>query len=181
METRATALHSLLAQRFSPSRFDAAHHLDDPSVTVLLDAARWAPSAGNSQPTGLLVARRGDATHQRIVPHVAPSSRTWAVDASALVVTAARLWVDESIAYSEFADYDLGQAVAHLTIQAEAMELSCHQFRAFDLDALTVELQPDYGWVIRTIVAVGRAAEPRPSTRSRRTTTVLTSQPWATM
>lgn len=180
METQAQALHPLLARRFSPYRFDATHRLGDESLAALLDAARWAPSAGNSQPWGFLVARRGEVNHRRIVTHLAPSSLSWAVDASALIVTAARLWVDESIPYSEFADYDLGQAVAHLTIQAEALDLSCHQFRAFDLDALSADLQPGYGWAIRSIVAVGRAAEPRSVTRRRRSSSEVTTDPWLT-
>lgn len=33
--------------------------------------------------------------------------------------------------YSEFAGYGLGQAVAHMTIQAHSMGLACRQFRAF--------------------------------------------------
>ncbi|NMO00268.1 nitroreductase [Gordonia sp. TBRC 11910] len=172
-------LHPLLSGRFSPSSFDATHVLDDPALTALLDAARWAPSAGNSQPWGFLPARRGDDDHRRVVPHLAPSSAAWALDASALVVTAARLWVDDDIAYSEFADYDLGQAVAHLTIQAQAMGLACHQFRAFDLDGLTACLAPDYGWTIRSIIAVGKGVGSR-ADRRRRSVADVTGDPWLT-
>jgi hypothetical protein len=66
-------------------------------------------------------------------------------------VNAARLRVDDShLPHSEFADYDLGQAVAHLTLKAQAMGLACRQFSAFDLDgpARTLWLHPD--WAIRT-------------------------------
>lgn len=42
--------------------------------------------------------------------------------------------------YSEFTMYDLGQAVAHLTIQAQALGLSVRKFRSFDRDAVTAEL-----------------------------------------
>ncbi|GAB20075.1 putative nitroreductase [Gordonia effusa NBRC 100432] len=178
IEAGPETLHPLIASRFSPYRFDAAHTLDDAALTSLLDAARSAPSAGNSQPWGFLPARRGDARHARIVEHLAPSSRSWALDASALIVTAAHLWVDEAIAYSEFADYDLGQAAAYLTIQAQAVGLSCHQFRGFDLDGLTVELAPAYGWSIRSIIAVGVAADVGASTRTRRTVAEVTSEAW---
>ena len=43
-------LHPILATRFSPLAFDPAHRLTDADEDVLLEAARWAPSAGNAQP-----------------------------------------------------------------------------------------------------------------------------------
>lgn len=57
----AAPLHPLLAERWSPRGLDRTHRLDDAALTALLEAARWAPSAGNSQPWRFLVARRGDA------------------------------------------------------------------------------------------------------------------------
>ena len=76
--------------------------------------------------------------------------------ASALVVYLAHRHVrDTDLAYSEFADYDLGQAVAHLTLQAQAMGLAGRQFRAFDLPALTVELGLKVGWEVVSMTAVG--------------------------
>lgn len=106
-----------------------------------------------------------------MLPHLAPSSARWAEDAGLLVVTLARRHVDDTpLLYSEFADYDLGQAVAHMTLQAQAMGLAAHQFRAFDHEGLTKELDPDPGWAIVTMVAVGKAAAwasrgPRPAQR----------------
>ena len=41
--------------------------------------------------------------------------------------------------YSEFALYDLGQAVAHMTVQARALSLHVRQFRAFDRDGIAAE------------------------------------------
>jgi nitroreductase len=90
----------------------------------MLEAARWAPSAGNSQPWAFLVGRRGDTNHDRIVAHLAGSSRSWAPRASAILVTAHQRFVaDSDLPYSDYAMYDLGQAVAHLTIQAQSMGL----------------------------------------------------------
>lgn len=172
-------LHPLLAERFSPLRFDPSAAVDEAVADVLLEAARWAPSAGNSQPWGFLTTRPGDEYYERVARHLAPSSATWALDAGLLVVTLARRYVIEpEIAYSEFSDYDLGQAVAHLTLQAHAMGLAAHQFRAFDLDALTAELRPSPGWAIVSMIAVGKAAGELP-TRTRRSVLDLRSAPWS--
>src|SRR5215469_6586127 len=111
-------LHPLLAGRWSPASFDACYDVTEDEIEVLLEAARWAPSAGNSQPWAFIVGRRGDATHQRLARYLAGSSATWAPAASLLVANLAHRYVaDTDWEYSEFSLYDLGQAVAHLTVQ----------------------------------------------------------------
>nr|WP_153453927.1 nitroreductase family protein [Streptomyces smaragdinus] len=173
-------IHPLLAGRFSPYRFDPSAGVDDHALALLLEAARWAPSAGNSQPWGFLASRPGEVGHERVVRHLAPSSARWAVDAGLLVVALARRYVDDSeLLYSEFADYDLGQAVGHMTVQAQAMGLAAHQFRAFDLEGLTKELNPDPGWVIVSMVALGKASGAMPEGRERRSVVELLSAPWS--
>ncbi|GAA4837597.1 nitroreductase family protein [Kitasatospora terrestris] len=175
-----SGIHPLLAGRFSPYRFDPSATVDDHALGLLLEAARWAPSAGNSQPWGFFVGRPGEPDHDRLLPHLAPSSARWATDAGLLVVTLTRRHVGEDhLLYSEFADYDLGQAVAHLTVQAQAMGLAAHQFRAFDLEGLTTELKPNPGWAIVSMIAVGRAADGPPEDRNRHPVAHLRSAPWS--
>ncbi|MGW8766530.1 nitroreductase family protein [Streptomyces sp. NPDC055815] len=179
-EPSGGGIHPLLAGRFSPYRFDPSAVVDDASLRLLLEAARWAPSAGNSQPWGFFVSRPGEPDHERVVRYLAPSSARWAVDAGLLVVTLTRRHVEDSeVLYSEFADYDLGQAIAHMTLQAEALGLASHQFRAFDMEGLTKELDPNPGWAIVSMVALGRAAEEPPEGRGRRSVEELLSDPWA--
>ncbi|GAA0337023.1 nitroreductase family protein [Actinoallomurus spadix] len=152
----APRLTAALQGRSSPLRFDPDHRLSGSDIETLLEAARWAPSAGNSQPWAFHLRRRGEDGHEQLVEHLAPSSRRWAPAASALVVNLARREVDDSgFLYSEFADYDLGQAVAHMTVQAHAMGLACRQFRAFDLEGLTGRLGVTPGWHILTMTAIG--------------------------
>jgi nitroreductase len=159
METHATAIHPLLAARFSPLAFDPTHEMSDTEVEVILEAARWAPSAGNSQPWAFIVGRRGDDTHARLIRHVAASASRWAPDASLLVGNVAHRYVEDTKwDYSEFSLYDLGQAVAHMTIEAQALGISARQFRAFDEPALQTEFAiPDH-WQLSTVTAFGLAA-----------------------
>ncbi|MGA5821534.1 nitroreductase family protein [Kitasatospora sp. NPDC094028] len=177
---RPGGIHPLLAARSSPSAFDPSAAVDDHALGLLLEAARWAPSAGNSQPWGFHTSRPGEPDHERVLRHLAPSSARWATDAGLLVVTLTRRTVDDSgMTYSEFADYDLGQAVAHLTLQAQALGLAARQFRAFDLDALTDELRPGPGWAIVSMVALGTPAAASSAPRTRRTVADLRSAPWS--
>lgn len=150
-------LHPLLRARLSPLGFDGEHELGDEEVGLLLEAARWAPSAGNSQPWAFVTARRGDQAHDLLVRHLAPSTTRWVPSAALVVVNIAHDFVDDSdLDYSEFSRYDLGQAVAHLTIQAQAMGLASRQFRAFDLGGVTADLRLAPGWQVASMTAIGR-------------------------
>jgi nitroreductase len=160
-------LHPLLAARWSPTTFDSGHDASEADVASLLEAARWAPSAGNSQPWSFVAGRRGDAVHARLVRHLAGSSARWAPSASVLVANLCHRFVEDTDwEYSEFALYDLGQAVAHMTIQAAALGLAGRQFRAFDRDGLAAEFGVPDHWQVTTMTAFGRPpAEPQPRDR----------------
>jgi nitroreductase len=128
-------VHPLLAERWSPRGFDQAHEIGDDSLTALLEAARWAPSAGNSQPWRFLVTRRGDEAHGRLFAALAPGNQAWAGAASALVLVAARTAGDDGQP-QPWALYDTGQAVAALVTQAQADGLAVHQMGGFDTAAV---------------------------------------------
>lgn len=153
------ALHPALAGRFSPVLFDSESTVTSIEVDVLLEAARRAPSAGNSQPWKFIVARRGDANHEQILRRLARSSSLWAPSASLLVVNLAHIFVEgtEDWDYSEFARYDLGQAVAHMTVQGQSMGLAAHQFRAFDRDGIGSDFAVPSHWEVTSITAFGTA------------------------
>jgi nitroreductase len=152
-------LAETLRHRWSPTVWDGAHVLTTTDVGRLVEAARWSPSAGNSQPWSFVTARRGDDLHQRLVPLLTASSRRWGPEASLLVVNVCHRYVEDTDwDSSEFAEYDLGQSVAHMTLQALSMDLSARQFRAFDRDAVQRELGLPAHWVAMTMTAIGRPA-----------------------
>jgi nitroreductase len=148
-------VHPLLAQRWSPRGLDASHALDERSVQALLEAARWAPSANNSQPWRFLVGRRGEDTFARLLAVLAPGNRSWAHAASALVLVAAQT-ADETGRSRPWAVFDTGQAVAALSVQAEADGLSVHQMGGFDAAAAHDEFGLDAGLTPLVVLAVGR-------------------------
>ncbi|MFY1632794.1 nitroreductase family protein [Solwaraspora sp. WMMB335] len=92
MKTATTSqpLHQLLAQRWSPRGFDPEHRLTDRQVAALLEAARWAPSASNTQPWRFAVAPRGSAEHDAVLAALSAGNQGWAHAASALLVVAAQ-------------------------------------------------------------------------------------------
>src|SRR6476661_3619586 len=143
----AVSVHPLLAERWSPRGFDRAHEIGD--------AARWAPSAGNSQPWRFLVTRRGEPAHDRLFAALAPGNQAWAGAASALILVAARTAGDDGRP-QPWALYDTGQAVAALVTQAQADGLSVHQMGGFDTGAVRAELALGENLTPVVVLAVGR-------------------------
>jgi len=152
-----------LRSRWSPSVFDDAHVLDTDQVTTLLTAARWAPSCGNAQPAHFVVAERGSAAHQVLVGHLSRGNSRWVPRASLVLVVGAQFAPDEegSGGYKPMhADYDTGQAAAHVTLQAIAMGLVAHQFAGFDKEAVAADLGvPPYVRLLAGI-AIGVRGDP---------------------
>jgi len=176
-------LHPLLASRWSPTTFDPSAGVTATEVESLLEAARWAPSAGNSQPWAFIVGRRGEPEHNRLVRHLARSSARWAPTAGLLVGNLSHRFVEDTEwDYSEFSVYDLGQAVAHMSFQAQTLGLHVRQFRAFDRAALAAEFDVPQHWEITTMSAIGRvpadsapdaSADGPPLARHRRSSTEI--------
>ena len=105
----ADPLHALLRGRWSPRVFSDGE-VSPAEVDALLEAARWAPSAGNSQPWSFIAGRRGDDVHGRLVKHLAASSASWAPAAGLLVANVCHRYVEGTDwEFSDFAMYDLQQ------------------------------------------------------------------------
>ena len=156
--TTAVPIHPLLATRHSTRAFTPDVDLTDAQLTALLEAARWAPSSGNTQPWRFLVAKRDTGEFKRVLDCLKPGNRDWASHASALVV-AVRTDANAKGPLSH-AMYDLGQAMAHLTFQAAAEGLTVRQMGGFDAAALAAEFGLEAPLVPTTVAAVGVAGDP---------------------
>jgi nitroreductase len=147
-------LHPLLSGRWSPRGFDAGHELAQAQVAALLEAARWSPSANNSQPWRFVVTHRGEAAFERLTSTLTGNNRRWAGRASALLLVLAET-TDAQDRPRAYALYDTGQAVAHLVTQAEAEGLSTHQLGGFDKAAAVSEFGVDPRFTPVVVLAVG--------------------------
>ncbi|WBC12935.1 nitroreductase family protein [Micromonospora sp. WMMA1998] len=147
-------LTPLLAFRWSPRAFDPDARLSTDEEATLLEAARWAPSAGNAQPWRFALGHRQDETWKRILVGLPDADQGWARHAAALLL-AAHAGDDP-----ERSAYDLGQAVAHLTVQATALGLHVRQLTRLDRPRLATELDLSDDVRPLVVVAVGRLGDP---------------------
>ena len=120
-----------LVDRWSPRAFDPTAVIDTEVLRTILEAARWAPSASNTQPWRFIVARRGSDAFAVTHAAMAGFNQAWADSAAALIVNVAET-VDADGNPRPWARYDLGQAVAHLSVQAQHEGLHTHQMGGFD-------------------------------------------------
>lgn len=149
----------VLADRWSPRSFDPVTPIDEDALASALEAARWAPSASNIQPWRFIVARRGSDLHRQLVGTLVGFNSAWAGSAAALVVAIAET-TDAAGEPIHFAAYDLGQAVAHFTVQAHHDGLHVHQMGGFDRAAVSEIAGLKARFVPTTMIAVGLVGDP---------------------
>ncbi|WP_431278561.1 nitroreductase family protein [Leifsonia poae] len=148
-----------LAERWSPRAFDATASVDEEKLTAALEAARWSPSASNTQPWRFIVARRGSAAFRAIEENLMGFNKAWAGSASVLIVALAEM-VDPDGNERRWAKYDLGQAVAHLSVQAHHDGLHVHQMGGFDVNGLRDAFDIEERLLPVSVTALGTLGDP---------------------
>ena len=78
-------IHEQFTQRWSPRAF-TDETIDKTTLLSFFEAARWAPSAYNSQPWRFLFALRGTPDFERYLSLLVEFNQGWAKHAAALVV-----------------------------------------------------------------------------------------------
>ncbi len=160
--TTAVEIHPLLADRWSPRAFDRTP-VGDTEIAALLEAARWAPSANNHQPWRFLVGHDtldgADATYKGLFDSLAEFNQVWASAAPLLIAAIAEVEHEDG-SVREVAPYELGLAVAQLSVQAQALGLHVHQMGGFDATAISAGfgVPPQYRTV--AVLAIGRLGDP---------------------
>ena len=127
----AAPILDVLADRWSTRAFAGSPAVDESAIDSMLEAARWSPSANNSQPWRFVVARRGSSAFDTIVEHLVGFNRDWAQHAPLLVAGLIEP-VGADGRPRALALHDLGQAMAHLSVQAHAEGLLVHQMAGLD-------------------------------------------------
>jgi nitroreductase len=153
-------IHILLKDRWSPRAY-SAQPVEEAKLLSLFEAARWSPSGGNTQPWAFLLTRRDQpAAHEKLVSALGERNQLWARHAPVLVLSLAKVLRDDG-SPNAYAGYDLGQAMAHLSIQAGDLGLHVHQMAGFDqmkareLFAIPAAYQP------MTVFTVGYLGDPQ--------------------
>lgn len=112
-------IHPLLAQRRSPRAIDPNRPVPREVTQRLLEAARWAPSSGNSQPWRFVVVDAPDAL-ARAREALHPGNQRWANRAPLLLLICANPQDDGDINGQPLYLFDCGLAAENLLLQGTA-------------------------------------------------------------
>ena len=153
----------LFLQRWSPRAFDGSK-MPEADLLSLFEAARWAPSAFNSQPWRFLYAHRGDPQWPIFLDALIPYNRDWAQHCAVLVYV-----LSDTLPFTGKAgeplpslthSYDAGAAWMLLALQAWRMGYYAHGMSGIDLDLARKTLGVPERYAIDAAAAIGRRGDP---------------------
>ena len=151
-------IHEIHARRWSPRAF-APRAVGRDELLSLLEAARWAASCFNDQPWSFLVGERGDETWQGIHDVLVPANQAWASSAPVLMLSLAHENFVRTGKPNRHAQYDVGQAVGGLALQATALGLFVHQMAGFDAAAARARFAVPSAHTPMAAIAIGYGAD----------------------
>ncbi|AMB85425.1 NADH dehydrogenase [Pseudomonas agarici] len=149
-------------QRWSPRAF-TGEAIAQETLLSFFEAARWAPSAYNSQPWRFLYARRDTPNWERFLGLLNEFNRGWAQHASALVIVISKTTFKAPGAAEETPalthTFDTGSAWGYLALQASKSGWHAHGMAGFDQDLTRQELKIPQGYALHAAVAVGKLGD----------------------
>jgi nitroreductase len=153
----------LFLERWSPRAFDGSD-VPDADLATMFEAARWAPSAFNSQPWHFLYAKRGDADWEMFLSLLIPFNRSWAHTASVLVyiVSDSLPFTDRKTgepAPSTTHSFDAGAAWVSLALQATRMGYHAHGMSGIEYELARAELGLTDRYVLNAACVIGRIGD----------------------
>jgi nitroreductase len=152
-------LDPLLRRRWSPRAFSETP-VEKEKIQSLFEAARWTPSSGNEQPWRFLVGMRGDETWQKIWDTLDDTNQPWNSRVPLLLVSIGKKIRTRSGNPNFHYQYDTGQSVAHLTIEAMSLGLWVHQMAGFDKDKIAADFNVPAEYQPMTAIAIGYPGDP---------------------
>ena len=156
----ACPIHALLQRRWSPRAF-ADRMVEPEQLQSLFEAARWAPSSNNEQPWHFIVGTKADpSAHDRLVACLKEGNRKWAFRAPVLILSVARLNLEDEGAPNRHAWHDTGMAALSLCLQATALGLVTHQMAGFEIEKARTDLGIPAGYEPVAMIAVGYPGDP---------------------
>jgi nitroreductase len=152
-------INDLAKHRWSPRAF-----LDKPvepeKLISLFEAARWSPSGGNVQPWRFIIGRSQDETWQKIFSTLDEGNQEWNSHVPVLILAIGNKISSWDGNISPVYQYDTGQSVANLSLEAMNQGLHVHQMGGFSGDKARELFEIPETFQPLTVIAAGYVGEP---------------------
>lgn len=144
-----------ISGRWSP-RLLSGEELADEEFMPLFEAARWAPSSYNNQPWRFIYAKRNTQHWQKLFELMGEWNRSWANNASVLVVVVSYKKLDKTGKPSKTHSFDTGAAWQNLALEAASRNLVAHGMEGFDYEKARKDLQIPDDYQVEAMIAIGK-------------------------
>lgn len=155
-------VHRIFIDRWSPRGFAHAQ-ITKEVLNTLFEAARWAPSAFNSQPWRFIYALNGQSRFSAFLTPLIEFNQGWAQHAAALIYLLSRkdfiLPGKTELQFLRTHSFDSGAAWANLANQAAAIGWAAHGMSGFDVEKARVVLGVPESFMVEIAIAVGRTGD----------------------
>jgi nitroreductase len=148
-------IDSLFVDRWSP-RAMTGEPISDAELFTLFEAARWAPSAGNTHPWRILYAHRDTRHWPTFFGLLVERNQIWCRHAAALLVFISRTTNEQTGKPLRTHTYDTGAAWENLALQGTLRGLVVHGMAGFDYARAKTELGVPEDFTVEAMAAVGK-------------------------
>jgi len=152
-------INDLAKGRWSPRAF-LSKPVEREKIISLFEAARWSPSGGNEQPWRYIIGLHPDETWQKIFSTLFEGNQEWNQPVPVLILSVGSKISPWDGNISPYFQYDVGQSVAHLTLEAVNQGLHTHQMGGFSPERARELFEIPDTFQPLTVIAVGYMGEP---------------------
>ena len=140
--------------RWSP-RAMSGEPISKEQMTVLVEAARWAPSCFNLQPWRFVYSLKQDQYWDIFLGLLMDMNRVWAERAGALMVILSDDQFKDTDQSSPTSGFDTGSAWMSMALQAQSMGLVSHAMWGFHHQEVAKTIRAPEYMTARAVVAIG--------------------------
>lgn len=124
----------IIQERWSPYSFSPAP-VELFKLKAMFEAAGYAPSCNNEQPWAFVFTTQEDKDiFKDFIGFMVDGNKIWAKNAYAIAISFARTRFSQSGKPNRWAFHDTGMAVAHLLLQAQALDVHVHQMAGYSIE-----------------------------------------------
>lgn len=134
----------------------AGEPISQDELDVLFEAARWAPSAGNTHPWRILYAQRDTEQWPLFFDLLVERNQVWCRNAAALLLFISRQTNEQTGRPLITHSYDTGAAWENLALQGTLKGLVVHGMAGFDYARAKTTLNIPDDFTVEAMAAVGK-------------------------
>ena len=149
------SINEIFVNRWSP-RAMSGETLEKESLLELFEAARWAPSAFNSQSWRFVYALKETENWNNFFNLLNESNQSWAKNSAALIIIVSKKTFDYNDKPAPTHSFDTGAAWENLALQGSMSNLVVHGMSGFDYEKAAELVNATDKFQVEAMIAIGK-------------------------